>query len=53
MPALDAARREEAWAAFQDQGASIVALARIHGVSRAAARTALAGLLPDQAQPDR
>ncbi|RVX40896.1 DNA invertase Pin-like site-specific DNA recombinase [Nonomuraea polychroma] len=52
-PALDGARREEARAAFQDQGASIAALARTHGVSRAAVRTALADLLPNQAQPDQ
>ncbi|GAA2364809.1 hypothetical protein GCM10010404_18970 [Nonomuraea africana] len=37
--------------AFQEQGASIAALARTHGVSRVAIRTALAGLLPDQAIP--
>lgn len=45
-PALDDARRQEARDAFQDQGASIAALARTHGVSRAAVRTALADLLP-------
>ncbi|MFF3672115.1 recombinase family protein [Microtetraspora malaysiensis] len=52
-PALDGARRQEARAAFQDQGTSIAALARTHGVSRAAVRTALADLLPHQAQPDQ
>ncbi|WP_067132128.1 hypothetical protein [Microtetraspora malaysiensis] len=40
-------------ASFQDQGTSIAALARTHGVSRAAVRTALADLLPHQAQPDQ
>ncbi|WP_433381388.1 recombinase family protein [Streptosporangium sp. CA-115845] len=52
-PALDGARRQEARAAFQDQGTSVAALARTHGVSRAAVRTALADLLPHQAQPDQ
>ena len=47
------ARRQEARAAYQEQGTSIAALARTHGVSRAAVRTALADLLPDQAQPDQ
>lgn len=50
-PALDGAQRQEVREAFQDQGSSIATLARAHGVSRAAIRTALAGLLPDQAQP--
>lgn len=45
-PALDGDRREVVRAAFQDEGTSIAALARAHGVSRAAVRTALAGLLP-------
>lgn len=49
--ALDGAQRQEVREAFQDQGPSIAALARAHGVSRAAVRTALADLLPDQAQP--
>ncbi|ACZ87161.1 hypothetical protein [Streptosporangium roseum] len=39
---------EEVRAAFQDNGASIAALARAHGVSRVAIRTAIADLLPDQ-----
>jgi DNA invertase Pin-like site-specific DNA recombinase len=52
-PALDGARRQEARAAYQEQGTSIAARARTHGVSRAAVRTALADLLPDQAQPDQ
>jgi DNA invertase Pin-like site-specific DNA recombinase len=55
-PALDGARRQEARgpvSAYQEQGTSIAAIARTHGVSRAAVRTALADLLPDQAQPDQ
>ncbi|WSA20641.1 recombinase family protein [Streptosporangium subroseum] len=48
-PALTSARLEEVRGAFQDQGVSIAALARTHGVSRAAVRTALADLLPDSA----
>jgi DNA invertase Pin-like site-specific DNA recombinase len=47
-PALDGPRRQEVRTAFQGDGASIAALARTHGVSRAAIRTALADLLPDQ-----
>ncbi|WP_248958448.1 recombinase family protein [Sphaerisporangium perillae] len=47
-PALTDTQIEEARSAFTDQGASIAALARAHGVSRAAVRTALAGLLPSQ-----
>ncbi|MER6174617.1 hypothetical protein [Streptosporangium sp. NPDC001681] len=47
-PAPDGDQREEARTAFQEDGASIAALARAHGVSRAAVRTALTGLLPDQ-----
>jgi DNA invertase Pin-like site-specific DNA recombinase len=47
-PALDGGRREEVREAFREQGTSIAALARTHGVSRAAVRTALADLLPDQ-----
>ncbi|MFJ2032938.1 recombinase family protein [Streptosporangium sp. NPDC087985] len=50
-PALDGDQREEARTAFQEDGASIAALARAHGVSRAAVRTALTGLLPDQPSP--
>jgi len=49
-PALDDARRQEARDAFQDQGASIAALARTHGVSRAAVRTALAVRRADRAR---
>ncbi|MFF5210099.1 recombinase family protein [Streptosporangium sp. NPDC000396] len=47
-PALTGTRLEEARSAFQNQGASLAALARAHGVSRAAVRTALADLLPGQ-----
>ena len=47
-PALTGAQLKEVRTAFQDQGVSIAALARAQGVSRAAVRTALAGLLPDQ-----
>jgi len=47
-PALTGVRLEEVRSAFQDQGASIAALARAQGVSRAAVRTALADLLPDR-----
>lgn len=36
---------------YTKQGASIAALARTHGVSRAAIRTALSDLLPDQSIP--
>ncbi|MEU7864694.1 recombinase family protein [Nonomuraea sp. NPDC049141] len=50
-PALTGARLEEVRSAFQDQGASIAALARTYGVSRAAVRTALADLLSDQPLP--
>ncbi|HUR06120.1 MAG TPA: recombinase family protein [Nonomuraea sp.] len=50
-PVLTGARLEDVRSTFQDQGASIAALARAHGVSRAAVRTALAGLLPDQPIP--
>jgi DNA invertase Pin-like site-specific DNA recombinase len=46
-PALNGDRREDVRAAFHE-GASIAALARAHGVSRAAVRTALADLLPGQ-----
>ena len=46
-PALDGDRREDVRAAFHE-GISIAALARAHGVSRAAVRTALADLLPGQ-----
>lgn len=51
LPALSGAPAEEARSAYRDQGASIAALARTHGVSRAAVRTALAGLLPGRAGP--
>ncbi|MDL4817359.1 recombinase family protein [Actinomadura opuntiae] len=47
-PALNGARRDEVRTAFRDNGSAIAALARIHGVSRAAVRTALTDLLPDQ-----
>jgi DNA invertase Pin-like site-specific DNA recombinase len=47
-PALTGARLEEVRSVFRDQGTSIAALARAHGVSRATVRTALDGLLPDQ-----
>jgi DNA invertase Pin-like site-specific DNA recombinase len=50
-PALTGAQVEEVRSAFRDQGASIAALARAQGVSRAAVRTALAGLLPGQPVP--
>lgn len=50
-PVLTGARLKDVRSTFQDQGASIAALARAHGVSRAAVRTALAGLLPDQPIP--
>ncbi|HEX4814529.1 MAG TPA: recombinase family protein [Nonomuraea sp.] len=50
-PALAGARLEEVRSAFQDDGTSIAALARAHGVSRAAIRTALTGLLPGQPRP--
>ena len=50
-PALTGTPAEEARAAYREQGASIAALSREHGVSRAAVRTALAGLLPGT--PDR
>jgi DNA invertase Pin-like site-specific DNA recombinase len=45
-PALAGAPAEQARAAYLEQGASIAALSRAHKVSRAAVRTALAGLLP-------
>jgi hypothetical protein len=44
-PAPSGTPAEEARTAYLSQGASIAALARAHGVSRAAVRTALAGLL--------
>ncbi|MFI7610920.1 hypothetical protein ACIBP6_06765 [Nonomuraea terrae] len=46
-PALAGARLEEVRSAFADHGTSIAALARAHGVSRAAIRTGLTGLLPE------
>ncbi|MFG6195090.1 recombinase family protein [Nonomuraea sp. JJY05] len=46
-PALDGDRREDMRTAFHE-GTSIAALARAHGVSQAAARTALADLPPGQ-----
>jgi len=45
-PALAGRPAEEARSAYLEQGASIAALSRAHRVSRAAVRTALAGLLP-------
>ncbi|WP_205315247.1 hypothetical protein [Nonomuraea lactucae] len=50
-PALTGARLEDGRSAFQEQGASIAALARTHEVSRVAILTSLAGLLPDQPIP--
>ncbi|TMR92632.1 hypothetical protein [Nonomuraea basaltis] len=50
-PALDGDKLEEVRAAFHDEGALIAALARRHGVSRVAIRTALNSLLPDQSIP--
>lgn len=50
-PALTGTPAEEARMAYQNQGASIAALARAHKVSRAAVRTALAGLLPGTPGP--
>lgn len=50
-PALTGDQLEEVRAAFRDQGASIAGLAREHGVSRVAVRTALADLLPDPRIP--
>ncbi|GAA2426779.1 recombinase family protein [Actinomadura vinacea] len=49
-PALTGAELEGR-SAYTDQGTSIAALARTHGVSRAAIRTALADLLPDPSVP--
>ena len=46
-------RLEDVRAAYRDQGTSIAALAREHGVSRVAGRTALADLLPEpKVSPD-
>ncbi|MEV4896797.1 hypothetical protein AB0K48_46305 [Nonomuraea sp. NPDC055795] len=50
-PALTGTRLEEVRSAFTDHGTSIAALARAHGVGRAAIRTALIGLLPGQPGP--
>jgi DNA invertase Pin-like site-specific DNA recombinase len=50
-PALAGDQLEEVRAAFRDEGASIAGLAREHGVSRVAVRTALADLLPDPRIP--
>ncbi|GIH95102.1 recombinase family protein [Planobispora siamensis] len=47
-PAPAGARREDVRTAFRDEGTSSAALARVHGVSRAAVRTALADLLPGE-----
>ncbi|XVQ15605.1 hypothetical protein ACQP1W_24665 [Spirillospora sp. CA-255316] len=48
-PALSGDQLEEVRSAFRAEGASIAGLARKHGVSRVAVRTALADLLPDPA----
>jgi DNA invertase Pin-like site-specific DNA recombinase len=45
--ALAGTQLDEVRAAYRDQGTSIAALAREHGVSRVAVRTALADLLPN------
>jgi DNA invertase Pin-like site-specific DNA recombinase len=50
-PALTGARLEEVRLTFTGQGASIAALARAQGVSRAAIRTALGDLLTDVSLP--
>ncbi|MFE0156043.1 recombinase family protein [Nonomuraea sp. NPDC059007] len=50
-PALAGADLQDVRSTYTDQGASIAALARAHGVSRAAIRTALADLLPDPSVP--
>ena len=50
-PALSGDLAEEARSAYLGRGTSIAALARAHGVSRAAVRTALAGLLPGAVVP--
>lgn len=49
--ALTGTQLEKVRAAYRDQGTSIAALAREHGVSRVAVRTALADLLPDPKNP--
>lgn len=45
--ALSGPQLDKVRAAYRDKGTSIAALAREHGVSRVAVRTALADLLPD------
>jgi DNA invertase Pin-like site-specific DNA recombinase len=50
-PALTGTDLEDVRAAYIEQGASIAALARAHGVNRVAIRTALADLLPDPSIP--
>ncbi|WP_187357094.1 hypothetical protein [Actinomadura sp. CNU-125] len=50
-PALAGADLQDVRSTYTDQGTSIAALARAHGVSRAAIRTALADLLPTPAFP--
>ncbi|WP_440107818.1 recombinase family protein [Streptosporangium sp. H16] len=50
-PVLTGADVEVVRSTYTDQGASIAALARTHGVSRAAIRTALSDLLPDRSVP--
>ncbi|WP_326822704.1 recombinase family protein [Streptosporangium sp. NBC_01756] len=50
-PALTGGDVEVVRSTYTEQGASIAALARAHGVSRAAIRTALSDLLPDRSVP--
>ncbi|MFC9971167.1 recombinase family protein [Spirillospora sp. NPDC127200] len=50
-PALTGPQREAVRSTYTEQGASIAALARTHGVSRTAIRTARADLLPDPSVP--
>ncbi|GLY80518.1 hypothetical protein [Actinoallomurus iriomotensis] len=50
-PALTGDQLEQVRTAFRDEGASIAGLARQHGMSRVAVRTALADLLPDPRTP--
>lgn len=50
-PTLSGEYLEEVRSTYTDQGASIAALARAHGVSCAAIRTALGDLLPDRSVP--
>jgi DNA invertase Pin-like site-specific DNA recombinase len=50
-PALTGDQLQQVRATFRDKGTSIAGLARQHGVSRVAVRTALADLLPDPRIP--